>query len=217
MNIKKSKFCVCIAENSYSLISVFVLSLKLTLDFKYYFRQDILCNIKYTNTLPDTPFILKSLKFPFTNNRLYEYHPTTLETTAQFECHTENDIDVEIDLIDQEKYGRVYPTANLHENDLALLEDEITTTIPRSAIHAKHVSWLRRSEYISSEKTRFQPKSADMIEAKVGYNLKKSLMEETIHMDRDAQIKNIETTFTESKIILKEHYRCSQLNYILKL
>lgn len=36
------------------------------------------------------------------------------------------------------------------------------------------VSWLRRTEYISTEQTRFQPQTMDKVEAKVGYSIKKN-------------------------------------------
>jgi len=45
----------------------------------------------------------------------------------------------------------------------------------RSRHHARSVSWLRRTEYISTEQTRFQPQIMDKVEAKVGYSIKKSL------------------------------------------
>jgi len=45
----------------------------------------------------------------------------------------------------------------------------------RSRHHAKPVSWLRRTEYISTEQTRFQPQSMDKVEAKVGFSIKKEL------------------------------------------
>jgi RNA polymerase II-associated factor 1 len=65
---------------------------------------------------------------------------------------------------------------------------------------------LRKSEYISTEQTRFQPQNMEKAEAKVGYNVKNSLREETLYMDRDQQIQSIEKTFEESKIPIKTHY-----------
>lgn len=36
------------------------------------------------------------------------------------------------------------------------------------------MSWLRRTEYISTEQTRFQPQTMDKVEAKVGFSIKKN-------------------------------------------
>lgn len=46
----------------------------------------------------------------------------------------------------------------------------------------------------------------EKVEAKVGYNVKKSLREETLYMDRETQIKAIETTFEDNKKTITSHY-----------
>ena len=40
--------------------------------------------------------------------------------------------------------------------------------------HVKNVSWLRRTQYISTEITRYNPQNFENVEAKVGVNIKKS-------------------------------------------
>lgn len=75
----------------------------------------------------------------------------------------------------------------------------------RKAQHAKNVSWLRRTEYISTEATRFQPMTIEKVEAKVGYSMKKALKEENIYMDHESQIKAIEKTFADAKKPIVEH------------
>lgn len=92
--------------------------------------------------------------------------------------------------------------------DEKLLEEDIHTPQDsvRSRQHAKSVSWLRKSEYISTEQTRFQPQNMEKVEAKVGYNVKKSLREETLYMDRESQIKAIQKTFEDTKIPITKHY-----------
>lgn len=47
----------------------------------------------------------------------------------------------------------------------------------------------------------------EKVEAKVGFNVKKSFVEETLYMDRETQIKAIEKTFDDSKKEIKQHYR----------
>ena len=50
----------------------------------------------------------------------------------------------------------------------------IVLLFSRSRHHAQSVSWLRRTEYISTEQTRFQPTNIDKVEAKVGFSIKKN-------------------------------------------
>lgn len=121
---------------------------------------------------------------------------------------TEHDLGVNIDLINRDLY-QTDPYAQLDPADERLLEEDIHATHQdsvRSRHHAKSVSWLRKSEYISTEQTRFQPQNLETVEAKVGYNVKKSLREETLYMDRETQILQIEKTFTDSKAPITRHY-----------
>lgn len=114
---------------------------------------------------------------------------------------------VHIDLINRELY-QADPYAQLDPADEKLLEEDVHTPHDsvRSRQHSRSVSWLRKSEYISTEQTRFQPQNLENIEAKVGYNVKKSLREETLYLDREAQIKAIEKTFTDSQREIVKHY-----------
>lgn len=139
--------------------------------------------------------------------RFIQYNPTSLERNYRYEVLTEHDLGVNIDLINKDIYA-VEPGAALDPADEKLLEEDILTPSDskRSRHHAKSVSWLRRTEYISTEQTRFQPQTMDKVEAKVGYSIKKSLNNETLYMDRDSQIRAIEKTFDDSKSIIDKHY-----------
>ena len=68
----------------------------------------------------------------------------------------------------------------------------------RSKRHNTTVSWLRKTEYISTEYNRFSHKS-DKVESRIGHNLKKMFKEEDLYRDRDSQIKAIEETFRAAK------------------
>lgn len=134
-----------------------------------------------------------------------------MERNYKYEVLTEHDLGVTIDLINRDLYQyQSDPNAQsrLDPADEMLLEEDIHTPQDslRSRHHAKSVSWLRRSEYISTEQTRFQPQTMEKVEAKVGFNVKKSFVEETLYMDRDTQIKAIEKTFDESKTNIIKHY-----------
>lgn len=176
---------------------------------------------KYCNTLPDIPFDLKFITYPFDSHRFIQYNPTSLERNYRYEVLTEHDLGVTIDLIDLDLYTPAAvqnkdkltkegqpKEAQLDPADEKLLEEDLHTPqdSQRSKQHARNVSWLRKSEYISTEQTRFQPQSLETIEAKVGYNVKKSLREETLYLDRDAQIQAIQKTFDDNKIPITKHY-----------
>ncbi|KAF5294626.1 hypothetical protein FQA39_LY02758, partial [Lamprigera yunnana] len=170
-------------------------------------RSELICRVKYCNTLPDIPFDLKFISYPFESSRFIQYNPTSLERHYRYEVLTEHDLGVSIDLINKDVYA-IEPGAVLDPADEKLLEEDILTPqdSKRSRHHARSVSWLRRTEYISTEQTRFQPQTMDKVEAKVGYSIKKNLKNETLYMDRDSQIKAIEKTFDDTKIEIEKHY-----------
>lgn len=129
-----------------------------------YFRSEAITRVKYCNTLPDIPFDLKFITYPFSSTRFIEYNPTSLEKSYRYEVLTEHDLGVYIDLINRDAY-QGDGTTQLHAPDEKLLEDDVSTPqdSKRSRHHAKNVSWLRRSEYISTEQTRFQPQSMEKV------------------------------------------------------
>ncbi|XP_046813142.1 RNA polymerase II-associated factor 1 homolog [Vespa crabro] len=170
-------------------------------------RSELICRVKYCNTLPDIPFDPKFITYPFESTRFIRYNPTSLERNYKYEVLTEHDLGVEIDLINKDTYaGDV--NGQLEPADEKLLEEDVLTPqdSKRSRHHARSVSWLRRTEYISTEQTRFQPQTVDKVEAKVGYSIKKNFKEETLYMDRESQIKAIEKTFEDNKKSIDKHY-----------
>ncbi|KAL1395700.1 hypothetical protein pipiens_011057 [Culex pipiens pipiens] len=169
--------------------------------------SELITRVKYCNTLPDIPFDLKFITYPFENDRFIQYKPTSLERNYRYEVLTEHDLGVTIDLINRDLY-QIDHLAVLDPADEKLLEEDIHTPQDsmRSSRHAKSVSWLRKSEYISTEQTRFQPQTMEKVEAKVGFNVKQSLREETLYMDREAQVKAIDKTFEDNKKEITAHY-----------
>lgn len=87
-----------------------------------------------------------------------------MEKNYRYEVLTEHDLGVHIDLINRDIY-QGDGNAQLDPADEKLLEDDVLTPqdSKRSRHHAKNVSWLRRSEYISTEQTRFQPQSMEKV------------------------------------------------------
>lgn len=170
-------------------------------------RSELVCRVKYCNTLPDIPFDPKFIQYPFESTRFIQYNPTSLERNYKYEVLTEHDLGVTIDLINKDMYAADH-NAVLDPADEKLLEEDILTPhdSKRSRHHSRSVSWLRRTEYISTEQTRFQPQVMDKVEAKVGFSIKKSLKEETLYMDRESQIKAIEKTYDDAKLPIEKHH-----------
>ncbi|XP_022083166.1 RNA polymerase II-associated factor 1 homolog [Acanthaster planci] len=169
-------------------------------------KSDLVCRIKYGNNLPDIPFDPKFITYPFEANRFVKYNATSLERNYKHELLAEHDLGVTIDLINPDTY-RIDPHAYLDPADEKLLEEEISTPgdSKRSRQHTKAVSWLRKTEYISSEYNRSQY-SRDKVETKVAYHLKKQFNEENLYKDQASQIAAIEKTFEDAKIPIDQHY-----------
>jgi RNA polymerase II-associated factor 1 len=137
---------------------------------------DLLCSVKYKNNLPDVPFGPKFLSYPFDSQRYIQYNPTSLERNHNHELLTEVDLGIPIDLVLPETYENNDPSASLDPTDAALLEEEVLQQpeSKRAKQHARNVSWLRRTEYISTEYSR-PHSSMEGAENKVGYSVKKRL------------------------------------------
>ena len=169
-------------------------------------RSELVCRVKYNNTLPDIPFDPKFITYPFESNRFIQYKPTSLERTYKYDMLTEHDLGVTIDLINPDTYK-----ANLNSyadsEDERLLEEEMNTLHDsrRSRHHNTSVSWLRKTEYISTEYNRFTQKS-DKHETKVGFKLKQIMKDEDLYKDRESQIKAIEKTFHNATVPINKHY-----------
>lgn len=166
--------------------------------------------MKYTNTLPDLPFDPKFVSYPFDETRFVVYSTTSLEKNFKYEILTEPDLGVDVELVVPNAYNLPpnVPPPPLDPKDERLLEEEIhpQKNQKRSVHHSRNVSWLRRTEYISTEQTRFQPQLIDKVEAKVGYSIKKKLKDEWHYSDRESQIKAIEKTFEDSAKPITTHF-----------
>ncbi|XP_071078793.1 RNA polymerase II-associated factor 1 homolog [Haliotis cracherodii] len=169
-------------------------------------RSELISRVKFNNTLPDIPFDPKFITYPFESNRFIQYNPTSLERSFKYDLLTEHDLGVTIDLINPETY-KIDHNAYPDPEDEKLLEEEVNTPADskRSRHHNTTVSWLRKTEYISTEYNRFQQKS-DQSETKVGFKIKQIMKEEDMYKDRDTQIKAIEDTFKKANIPIQKHY-----------
>ncbi len=155
-------------------------------------KSDLVCRIKYSNNLPDIPFDPKFVTYPFEANRFVQYNATSLERNYKHELLAEHDLGVTIDLINPDTY-KIDSNTYLDPADEKLLEEEIATPgdSKRSRQHTKAVSWLRKTEYISSEYNGSQY-SRDKVETKVAYHLKKQFNEEDLYKVNLAQNKTLD-------------------------
>ncbi|KAF6772026.1 hypothetical protein AHF37_09144 [Paragonimus kellicotti] len=181
--------------------------------------ESLLCRLKYKNALPELPFDPKFLAYPLEPSRFLQYVATSLERNYKHELLTETDVGVEVDLIDSDIFkmdkSGWFTTAvakfftlvvKLHSDDERLLEDDNPAAInARKSRHQKSVSWLRRTEYISTELYNRWNKS-DKVESKLGYSVKRHLNEEIVYRDRESQIAAIEATFKAAKKPIVKHY-----------
>uniref|UniRef100_A0A183C1X7 RNA polymerase II-associated factor 1 homolog n=1 Tax=Globodera pallida TaxID=36090 RepID=A0A183C1X7_GLOPA len=174
---------------------------------------DLICRAKYGNTLPDLPFEPKFLQSPFISlNRFIGYKPSSLEKCFRYELLTEPDLNVKIDLIDPMTYycdssGKF----SLDPIDEQLLEDENLSQLNtrRSIQHRKVVPWMRKTEYISTEFSRYGigQTGAERPDTKIGYGMKNRIKNEPFeYKDRDSQIAAIQRTFTEAQKPVQRHY-----------
>lgn len=107
-------------------------------------QKQLICRVKYSNTLPDIPFDPKFISYPFDANRFVLYNPTSLERNFKYDMLTEHDLGVSIDLINPDAYVE-NPGAEMASDDERLLEEEVaaSTDSKRSRHHNTPVSWLR--------------------------------------------------------------------------
>ena len=68
--------------------------------------RDLVCTVRYSNTLPDIPFDPKFMTCNdiFGNTRFIDYKPTSLERNYKYEILTEHDLGVAVDLILPDAY-----------------------------------------------------------------------------------------------------------------
>lgn len=100
--------------------------------------------------------------------RFIDYRQTTLEKNYKHDLLTEQDLGVKIDLINPETYEiNNCKNIRLAEEDEKLLEDEVVAPqdTKRSRCHNRAITWLKKTEYISTEFNRYGA-SSDKTETK---------------------------------------------------
>ncbi|KAI9143956.1 Paf1-domain-containing protein [Paraphysoderma sedebokerense] len=158
-------------------------------------KQEFICRIKYSNSLPPQQFLPKSLIYPFPSDHLYSYKKTTLvENTPHNLLLPDQPIDLiklgVFDLQNIEQPPKVnIKNAKVDPKDEPLLAqpaDRFTNGMAGSRARPL-VPWLRRTEYIGSESTQYGRQRED----------RSAAADIQPHKDRtrEGQIRDIEATF----------------------
>lgn len=158
-------------------------------------KQEFICRIKYSNSLPPQQFLPKSLIYPFPSDHLYSYKKTTLvENTPHNLLLPDQPIDLIklgiFDLQNIEQPPKVnIKNAKVDPKDEPLLAqpvDRLTNGMAGSRARPL-VPWLRRTEYIGSESTQYGRQKED----------RSAAADIQPHKDRtrEGQIRDIEATF----------------------
>nr|VZI05913.1 unnamed protein product [Spirometra erinaceieuropaei] len=152
--------------------------------------------------IPSDP---KFLTYPFESSRFVQYAATSLERNHKHELLCEADVGVDVDLIDPDVF-KADNSASLHPDDERLLEDDDPAALnARKSRHQRSVSWLRKTEYLSTELYNKYNK-AEKVETKLGHNTKRRFTEDIVYRDRESQIHAIEETFEAVRKPIKKHY-----------
>lgn len=171
-------------------------------------KVDFMLKPRFTNNVPDVPFDAKFMPCPFVPlSRFVEYKQCSIDRDFKHAVICDDDMGLNVDLIDLQKYDEDENPIEMDEKDQILLEDESATkmSMKRSAQHSKLVPWMRKTEYISTEFNRFGI-TADRQETKLGYNLKKNQQVEDMYRDKQSQIDAINKTFEDVRKPVKEHH-----------
>ncbi|KAF9301668.1 RNA polymerase-associated factor [Mortierella antarctica] len=163
-----------------------------------------LCKTRYRNTLPLPPFAPKLLALPSSSDRYIKYQSTGLTETTANELILDNQWAMPIDLIEMhENYfgeGRQSNRRGLDQTDEHLLSVPLRAGAPGvngttagttgmlSRSRTPAVSWLRRTEYISSETPTGAGKGAGKDSGARRRNM-------AVDNTREGQIAAIEKTF----------------------
>lgn len=167
------------------------------LDKNNQIKQDFSLQVKYGNTLPDIPFNPKSIHYPIDYKSLCNYNSSSLQLKSNFQLYTERNLGVDIDLIiPPEENSTIDPEDNI------LLEDDNQTSTKKHK-HNARISWLRKTEYISSD-SKVSTKLSLAPERKVGYNLQNQLLD--IPTDVHSKILSIEKSFVDAQKPIVNHH-----------
>lgn len=159
------------------------------------YAPDIICRVKYRNTLPDLPFDPKLLLYPFDPMRYIRYRTSTVEREHKFDLHSDSNVIVSIDLVDPDTY-RPPRGVQLHEVDASLVEDEKqegAKNKDRAAAHALQVNFLRKAEYLSAASDiRVYGGGADAEAVRQRQLMRQKAQQK---QDRESQVAAVEKTF----------------------
>ncbi|KAM7254512.1 hypothetical protein ACFE04_003892 [Oxalis oulophora] len=165
-----------------------------------------LCKLKFRNELPDPSAQPKLTSLKREKDHYSKYTITSLEKIHKPQLFVEPDLGIPLDLLDLSVYNRPKNRQPLDPEDEELLrDDESVTPVKKDGIRKKDrptdkgVSWLVKTQYISSLSTDSarqsltEKQAKELRDSKGGRNILDNLN------NRQRQIKEIEATFKAAK------------------
>ncbi|KAJ1659599.1 hypothetical protein IWQ61_001348 [Dispira simplex] len=164
--------------------------------------SDFLCKLRYLNTLPPLPFPPKLIHVDTSNyhQTLTRYQYTTLSQRQSYPLYVDFDLGMPLDwvLLGAFDQSTSEPSASLYEVDPA---DQLLLTSPPALDgqgnrprSSSNVTWLRRTEYISSEMTRSVSRPSSLAKA----NGPDTKTPPPPDLSRTGQIGTIEQSFAQA-------------------
>lgn len=150
--------------------------------------------MRYKNTLPDLPFGPKLLPTGDASDyAIFKY--TDWMKSIPYPLTFPGDLGMPLDFVDLQG-PQIMDNPIIEDEDIMLLEPYKEQTSEPNGVKMPMVSWLRRTEYISTEASSFRQRKNETVDEK---RIKQRLKEnpEIFATDRESQIKAIEKGFQE--------------------
>ncbi|VFQ92948.1 unnamed protein product [Cuscuta campestris] len=166
-----------------------------------------LCKLRFRNELPDPTAQPKLMSLRRDKDRFTKYTITSLEKVHKPQLYVEPDLGIPLDLLDLSVYnppkGEVTPLD--HEDEALLRDDDPVTPIKKDGIKRKDrptdkgVSWLVKTQYISSlstdstKQSLTEKQAKELRETRGGRNILENLS------TRERQTQQIKASFEACK------------------
>ena len=122
---------------------------------------EFICDIRFSNILPDIPFEPKCLAYPIDGERFVKYQTSSLERQHRPHLHANKDLGIPIDLVTMHRAAQPaaaeLPAVAPEDAELIRLVDEVTEKTSkkpqgrRGAALNSNVSWLLKTKYIAND------------------------------------------------------------------
>ncbi|CAO3633906.1 unnamed protein product [Cunninghamella blakesleeana] len=174
-------------------------------------RGDYICRVRYRNQLPPIPFPPKLLSvkplairsIPYKTNSLIEQTPTSLTLDPTSSISFDKILIDYLDSMETNPEGVTRVSANVAEEDKELMTPPIDESETNKQGRRPNVTWLRRSEYISTLERKYKQANVPEIHSK----LTQEDMERHTYRTHDSQMLGIDSTFVQHDLDTLRHPR----------